>query len=105
MRSLRLCSMQLHNYEQNFQVVERSSATYRHFIEKIEDNYKNTSSRLGACLSCWAFISPCQRRRHEEHEPYIVTASFFKNEEAFLKLARDQNKISGGVSRVILFKD
>jgi hypothetical protein len=35
----------------------------------------------------------------------VVTASFFKNEEAFIKLAKDQNKLSGGVSRVILFKD
>jgi len=30
-----------------------------------------------------------------EHEPYFVTASFFKNEESFIKLCRENGKLSG----------
>ena len=92
-------------YDQNFAVVERTSAQYRNFITRLEDNYSSGAARQGACLQCWAFISSVQRKRHTEHEPYIVTASFFKNEEAFIRLAKDHGKCSGHQSRVILFAD
>jgi hypothetical protein len=87
-----------------FQVVERTSETYRAFIRnKIEGNYAGTNPngkggnapKNSACLLCWAFINNQQKKRHVEHEPYIVSPSFFKNEESFIKLARENGKLSG----------
>ena len=86
--------MQLHNYEQNYRVVERTSPQYRAFITKLENNYKSSNQKQAACLQCWAFISAFQRKKHPEHEAYIVTASFFKNEESFMRLANDHGKSS-----------
>jgi hypothetical protein len=34
-----------------------------------------------------------------EHEPFVVTASFFKNEESFIKLCKENG------TRVIAFKE
>ena len=83
--------------DNSFQVVERTSETYRAFIRaRIEGNFSKTDGpKSSACLLCWAFITATQKRRHLEHEPYIVTASFFKNEESFIKLCRENGKLSG----------
>ena len=93
--------------DSTFQVVERSSESYRSFIrDRIEANFTRTDGpKQSACLLCWAFITATQKRRHLEHEPYIVTASFFKNEESFIKLCRENGKLSGNQQRIILFKD
>ena len=40
-----------------------------------------------------------------EHEPFVVTASFFKNEESFIKLCKENGKQSGDGTRVIAFKE
>ena len=40
-----------------------------------------------------------------EHEPFIVTASFFKNEECFVKLCKENGKASGNGTRIIVFKE
>ena len=89
--------------DNSFQVVERSSDTYRAFIRnRIEGNFERTDGpKQSACLLCWAFITATQKRRHQEHDPYIVTASFFKNEESFIKLCRENGKLSG---KFLLFK-
>jgi len=34
------------------------------------------------------------KKRHLEHEAYMVTAMFFKDEESFLRLCRENGKIS-----------
>ena len=34
-----------------------------------------------------------------------MTASFFKNEESFIKLCRENGKLSGNQQRIILFKE
>jgi len=85
-------------------VVERISPVYRQFIARIEANYTQ-QKQFSACLLCWAFITQAQKRKHAEHEPYMVTASFFKNEESYVKLCRENGKISGTQKSIILFKD
>lgn len=93
------------NSPYEFTVTERSSEAYKHFIKRIELNYSLTNNKLSACLLCWALISPLQKRKHSEHEPFMVTASLFKNEESFLQLCHQHGKCSGNRSRVILFKE
>ena len=44
---------------------------------------------------CWAFITPLQKKKHAEHEPFMRTAAFFKNEDTFLQLCLQHGKISG----------
>lgn len=89
----------------DFNVIERGSAPYKEFIKKLEKNYALSGTRLSVCLLCWGFIPAHLKKRHLEHEPFIVTASFFKNEEAFVKIAKENGKISGNGTRVITFKD
>ena len=86
-------------------MIERNSISYRKFINRLEKNYSNASQKLSVCLLCWAFIPSHLKKRHLEHEPYIVTASFFKNEECFIKLCKENGKTSGDATRVITFKD
>ena len=80
---------------------------YKDFIKRICQNYNSTTGKLSACIVCWAFIPSQLKKRHLEHEPYIVTASFFKNEEAFIKLAKDNGKLTtcDRGDRVILFNE
>ena len=92
------------NTPYEFAVTERSSQEYKKFIEKIERNFSCTNKQ-SACLLCWAFISPLQKKRHAEHEPFMITASLFKNEESFIQLATQHGKISGNKQSVIVFKD
>ena len=93
------------NNPYDFTVTERTSDHYKNFIKRIEANYALPNNKLSACLLCWGLISPLQKRKHTEHEPFIVTASLFKNEESFLQLCQQHGKCSGNRQRVILFKE
>jgi len=35
----------------------------------------------------------------------MLTASFFKNEESFIKLCKEHGKLSGNMQRVIVFEE
>eukprot|EP00347_Sterkiella_histriomuscorum_P022657 403337649 len=87
-----------------FTVIERSSEDYKKFISRIEKNYSG-SNKLSVCTLCWGFIAAIQKKRHAEHEPFMFTASFFKNEESFLQLCIQNGKISGNRQSVIIFKE
>ena len=89
----------------DFNILERNTPEYRDFIQKLEKNYASQSSKACVCLLCWAFLPSHLKKRHMEHEPYIVTASFFKNEECFIKLCKENGKCSSNGTRVIVFKE
>lgn len=88
----------------DYQILERNTPEFKDFIMKLEDNYRVSSKKSCVCLMCWAFLPSHLKKRHLEHEPYVVTASFFRNEESFIKLAKENGKISGNNTRCILFK-
>ncbi|CDW72945.1 UNKNOWN [Stylonychia lemnae] len=93
-----------HQNGNGFIIVSRNSDEYKSFIAKIEKNYAG-NNKLSACTLCWAFISPLKKRKHAEHEPFMVTASLFKNEECFLQLCQQHGKLNSNKQSVILFKD
>ena len=88
----------------DYTILERNTPEYKDFILKLEKNYNDPSTKNCVCLLCWAFLPSHLKKRHLEHEPYVVTASFFKNEESFIKLAKENGKVSGNNTRVIIFK-
>jgi hypothetical protein len=46
------------NNPYEFTVIERASDSYKNFLKRIEANWTLPTNKLGACLLCWAFISP-----------------------------------------------
>jgi hypothetical protein len=89
----------------DYKILERNTPDYKTFIARCEKNYTAPSTKYCACLLCWAWLPSHLKQRHLEHQPYVVTASFFKNEESFLKLCKENGKVSGNGTRVIVFKE
>ena len=80
-----------------------NSPEYKQFIKKLEQNLE-ANQKLSVCLLCWGFITFYQKRRHQEHSHYIVTPTYFKTEDLFLKLARQHGKLLKG-NKVAVFAD
>ena len=94
---------QIRNQGDEYLIVEIDSPEYKQFIKKLEQNL-DANQKLSACLLCWGFITFYQKRRHQEHTHYIVTPTYFKTEELFLKLARQHAKLLKG-NKVAIFAD
>jgi len=82
--------------------VEIGSPEYKEFIRRIEGNFQS-SAKLSACCLCWGFITYNQKKNHQEHSHYTVTSTFFKNEDTFLNLAKQNRKLED--RRVALFAE
>ena len=74
------------NPETTLKYVHRDSQEYKQFLIKLEQNY-DASNKLSMCILCWGFLTSYQKKKHMSHSPYIVTASFCKNEDQFIKHA------------------
>lgn len=79
--------------------VHKDSEEYKYFIEKLE-HYKDS-----VCSLCWGFLKSSEKLKHNEHAIYIVTPSFFRYEDLFLKLAKKHNKIRENDTVVAIFND
>ena len=53
------------------------SDEYKQFVKRLVYNYEEAEIKLHACLYCWAFITPEQKKRHMEHNNGIANPSFF----------------------------
>ena len=52
----------------NLYYVTRGSQQYKDFMKRIEHNFQSQSElKLSACLYCWGFLTPGQKKRHLEH--------------------------------------
>lgn len=46
---------------------------FRMFVKRLENNFSEENVyKLGACVFCWGFITPAQRKRHQEHTAFLV---------------------------------
>ena len=81
------------------------SKAYERFIQKIEMNWEGNTTKLSICILCWAFLSFSLKKKHMEHSHYVLTPSFIKNEEMFLKLAKKHKKMSEDEQNVQIFAD
>ncbi|CAI2367593.1 unnamed protein product [Moneuplotes crassus] len=52
---------------------------------------------------CWGFITSYQKKKHQEHLSYIVTAKDFQDEASYLNLCNFNNKIQG--NKIALFSE
>jgi hypothetical protein len=84
--------------------VHRDSQEFRAFIAKLEDNYES-SNKLSMCILCWGFLTSYQKKKHMSHAPYIVTPSFCKNEDQFVKYALTQKKVRENNKLIALFNE
>lgn len=60
--------------------VSIDSEEFAKFMNKLEKNFLD-SNKKSACLMCWGFISSYQKKKHNEHGPYLITPTNFKNKE------------------------
>ncbi len=52
----------------NLYYVQKDSQQYKDFIKRIEHNFQSDNQyKLSACLFCWGFLTPGQKKRHLEH--------------------------------------
>lgn len=84
--------------------VHRGSLEFKHFIKKLEDNYE-ASNKLSMCILCWGFLTSYQKKKHMSHGPYIVTPSFCKNEDQYVKYAIAQKKVKDNNTLIALFNE
>ena len=84
--------------------VHRDSEEYRNFIKKLENNYES-SNKLSMCLMCWGFLTSYQKKKHMAHTLYIITPSFCKNEEQFMKNAIAQKKTKDNNQLIAVFNE
>ena len=52
-----------------------------------------TEFKLSACMYCWGFLTPGQKKRHLEHQNFFVAPGVFKDEAAFIKLCQINGKL------------
>lgn len=84
--------------------VHRDSQEFKQFIKKLESNYDN-SNKQSICLMCWGFLSSYQKKRHPTHAPYIVTPSFCRYEDQFMRFAKERDKTKDNHTLIALFND
>ena len=77
----------------NLHYVTRGSQEYKDFIKRLEHNFAtNSPLKLSACVFCWGFLTPGQKKRHIEHQQFFVPPAFFRDETHFLKLCQINGK-------------
>ena len=84
--------------------VHRDSAEYRAFLKKLENNYES-SNKLSICLMCWGFLTGYQKKKHMSHQVHVVTPSFCRTEDQFLKYARDMKRTRDNSTLIALLND
>ncbi len=94
----------------NLTYVTKDGPQYKDFIKRIECNYdSNSQYKLHACLFCWGFLTPGQKKRHSEHQSFFVSHGMFRDEAHFLQLCKSQGKliqmVEGKEPKVALFNE
>ncbi len=92
------------NPNETLKYVHRESQEFKQFIVKLENNY-DSSNKFSVCILCWGFLTSYQKKKHMSHSPYIVTPSFCKNEDQFMKHAIAQKKTKDNNRLVALFNE